>query len=172
MGGDVAYGVVEEDQGTPIPAAGLDSPGTPGASGGTDRPLVIAELRGHPFGTDPAGVQFTGRRFPLAGGRLPAPGLPTKVGPGGKNYAEHAQEMGDETPTEPVLFLKPSTSVVGQGDAIAYPIKLTEGVDYEGDLAVLIGRLCREVPLDRPQDVIFGYACAPDVTARDLQAPD
>src|ERR1700755_3358845 len=67
MGGDVAYGVVEEDQGTPIPAAGLDSPGTPGASGGTDRPLVIAELRGHPFGTDPAGVQVTGRRVPSAG---------------------------------------------------------------------------------------------------------
>jgi 2-keto-4-pentenoate hydratase/2-oxohepta-3-ene-1,7-dioic acid hydratase in catechol pathway len=172
MGGDVAYGVVEEDQGGGIPAAGLDSPGTAGASG-TDRPLVIAELRGHPFGTDPAGVQFTGRRFPLADVRLLAPVLPSKVVAVGKNYAEHAQEMGDEAPpAEPVLFLKPSTSVVGQGDAIAYPIKLTERVDYEGELAVIIGRLCREVPMDRAQDVIFGYTCANDVTARDLQSRD
>ena len=61
---------------------------------------------------------------------------------------------------------------MGQGDAIAYPIKLTERVDYEGELAVIIGRLCREVPLDRAQDVIFGYTCANDVTARDLQARD
>jgi 2-keto-4-pentenoate hydratase/2-oxohepta-3-ene-1,7-dioic acid hydratase in catechol pathway len=172
MGGDVAYGVVEEDQGGGIPAAGLDSPSTPGPSGAGDRPLVIAELRGHPFGTDPAGVQFTGRRFPLADVRLLAPVLPSKVVAVGKNYAEHAQEMGDEAPAEPVLFLKPSTSVVGQGDAIAYPIKLTERVDYEGELAVIIGRLCREVPLDRAQDVIFGYTCANDVTARDLQARD
>ena len=104
MGGDVAYGVVEEDQSGGIPpAAGLDSPGTAAAAGTTDRPLVIAELRGHPFGTDPAGVQFTGRRFPLADVRLLAPVLPSKVVAVGKNYAEHAQEMGDEAPAEPQL---------------------------------------------------------------------
>ena len=172
MGGDVAYGVVEEDQSGGIPAAGLDSPATAGAAGSGDRPLVIAELRGHPFGTDPAGVQFTGRRFPLADVRLLAPVLPSKVVAVGKNYAEHAQEMGGEPPAEPVLFLKPSTSVVGQGDAIAYPVKLTERVDYEGELAVIINRLCREVPLERAQEVIFGYTCANDVTARDLQSRD
>jgi 2-keto-4-pentenoate hydratase/2-oxohepta-3-ene-1,7-dioic acid hydratase in catechol pathway len=172
MGGDVAYGVVEEDQadGT-TPAPGLESHTGPAAPG-TDRPLVIAELRGHPFGTDPAGVQFTGRRFPLADVRLLAPVLPSKVVAVGRNYAEHAQEMGGEPPAEPVLFLKPSTSVVGQGDAIAYPVKLTERVDFEGELAVIIGRLCREVPLERAQDVIFGYTCANDVTARDLQSRD
>ncbi len=139
MGGDVAYGVVEEDQGGGItPAPGLESHPSPSPAG-TDRPLVIAELRGHPFGTDPAGVQFTGRRFPLADVRLLAPVLPSKVVAVGKNYAEHAQEMGGEPPAEPVLFLKPSTSVVGQGDAIAYPVKLTERVDFEGELAVIIG---------------------------------
>ena len=95
MGGDVAYGVVEEDQSGGIPpAAGLDSPGTAAAAGTTDRPLVIAELRGHPFGTDPAGVQFTGRRFPLADVRLLAPVLPSKVVAVGKNYAEHAAGDG------------------------------------------------------------------------------
>ena len=173
MGGDVAYGVVEEDQSSGIsPAAGLDSPGTPGGPGATDRPLVIAELRGHPFGTDPAGVQFTGRRFPLADVRLLAPVLPSKVVAVGKNYAEHAQEMGGEAPAEPVLFLKPSTSVTGHGDRIAYPVKLTDRVDYEGELAVIIGRLCRDVPKERAEDVIFGYTCANDVTARDLQLRD
>src|ERR1700753_2544971 len=172
MGGDAAYGVVEEDRGGgQPPPSEPEAHAGPSAAGG-DRPLVIAELRGHPFGTDPAGVQYTGRRFPLADVRLLAPVLPSKVVAVGKNYAEHAQEMGGEPPAEPVLFLKPSTSVVGQGDAIAYPVKLTERVDYEGELAVIINRLCREVPLERAQEVIFGYTCANDVTARDLQSRD
>jgi 2-keto-4-pentenoate hydratase/2-oxohepta-3-ene-1,7-dioic acid hydratase in catechol pathway len=71
-----------------------------------------------------------------------------------------------------VIFLKPSTSVTGHGERIAYPVKLTQQVDYEGELAVIIGRLCREVPRDRAEDVIFGYTCANDVTARDLQRKD
>ena len=71
-----------------------------------------------------------------------------------------------------MLFLKPSTSVTGPGDRIAYPVKLTDRVDYEGELAVIIGRLCRDVPKERAEDVIFGYTCANDVTARDLQLRD
>ena len=121
---------------------------------------------------DPGGVRLTGNRYPLAEVRLLAPVLPSKVVAAGRNYASHVREMNGEPPAEPVLFLKPSTSVVGQGDAIAYPVKLTERVDFEGELAVIIGRLCREVPLERAQDVIFGYTCANDVTARDLQARD
>jgi 2-keto-4-pentenoate hydratase/2-oxohepta-3-ene-1,7-dioic acid hydratase in catechol pathway len=167
IGGDVAYGVVEEDQGGAM-AAAVES----GASGSHDRPLVIAELHGHPFGIDPGGVRFTGRRFPLADVRLLAPVLPSKVVGVSKNYAERAGEMGEAPPPEPVLFLKPSTSVTGQGDAIAYPVKLAERVDFEGELAVIIGRLCREVPRERAREVIFGYTCANDVTARDLQARD
>jgi 2-keto-4-pentenoate hydratase/2-oxohepta-3-ene-1,7-dioic acid hydratase in catechol pathway len=73
---------------------------------------------------------------------------------------------------EPVLFLKPSTAVTGHGDAIKYPVKLAERVDGSGELAVIIGRLCRQVPRERADEVIFGYACATDVTARDLQARD
>jgi 2-keto-4-pentenoate hydratase/2-oxohepta-3-ene-1,7-dioic acid hydratase in catechol pathway len=148
MGGDVAYGVVEEDQGDgAVPATGVD---VSADASGQDRPLVIAELHGHPFGTDPGGVRYTGRRFPLADVRLLAPVLPSKVMAVGKNYAEHAREMGGAPSPEPVLFLKPSTSVTGQGDPIAYPVKLTERVDYEGELAVIIGRLCREVPTTSP----------------------
>jgi 2-keto-4-pentenoate hydratase/2-oxohepta-3-ene-1,7-dioic acid hydratase in catechol pathway len=150
-GDGVAYGVVEGESG-----AGQ----------------AIAELYGHPFGIDPAGVRFTGERYPLAEVRLLAPVLPSKVVAVGKNYAGHVREMGGDPPEEPVLFLKPSTSVTGPSDPIAYPVKLTDRVDYEGELAVVIGRLCRDVPKERAEDVIFGYTCANDVTARDLQARD
>lgn len=129
---------------------------------------VIAHVAGHPFG----GVEFTGERYPLAEVRLVAPMLPSKVIAIGKNYADHAREMGGEAPAEPVVFLKPSTSVVGPGEPIAYPEKLSQRVDYEGELAVVIGRLCRDVPAERAHDVIFGYTCANDVTARDLQSRD
>jgi 2-keto-4-pentenoate hydratase/2-oxohepta-3-ene-1,7-dioic acid hydratase in catechol pathway len=71
-----------------------------------------------------------------------------------------------------VVFLKPSTSVAGPQDPIAYPVKLTERVEHEGELAVIIGRLCRDVPPHRAPEVIFGYACANDITARDLAERD
>jgi 2-keto-4-pentenoate hydratase/2-oxohepta-3-ene-1,7-dioic acid hydratase in catechol pathway len=163
-GGEVAYGVVGEAQ---ADGAGAARP-EPRAGGLS----VIAELRGHPFSPGKGGVQFTGATFPLDDVRLLAPVLPSKVVAVGRNYADHAREMGGEPPTEPVLFLKPSTAVVGHGDPIAYPVKLTQRVDYEGELAVIIGRLCREVPAAQAAEVIFGYTCANDVTARDLQARD
>jgi 2-keto-4-pentenoate hydratase/2-oxohepta-3-ene-1,7-dioic acid hydratase in catechol pathway len=79
--------------------------------------------------------------------------------------------MGGEPPAEPVIFMKPSTAVIGHRETIAYP-NLSERVDYEGELAIVIGRLCREVPAARAADVILGYTCANDVTARDLQQRD
>ena len=163
-GDGVAYGVVEgEPQG-----------GQPGTGGATDLGLTIAELYGHPFGIDPGGVRLTGNRYPLAEVRLLAPVLPSKVVAVDRNYPPEldGQELDGEAPPEPVLFLKPSTSVTGPGDAIKYPVKLTERVDFEGELAVIIGRLCRQVPPERADEVIFGYTCANDVTARDLQARD
>jgi 2-keto-4-pentenoate hydratase/2-oxohepta-3-ene-1,7-dioic acid hydratase in catechol pathway len=163
-GGEVAYGVVGEAQADGAGAA-RPEPRVGGLS-------VIAELRGHPFSPGKGGVQFTGATFPLDDVRLLAPVLPSKVVAVGRNYADHAREMGTEPPAEPVLFLKPSTAVVGHGDPIAYPVKLTQRVDYEGELAVIIGRLCREVPAAQAAEVIFGYTCANDVTARDLQARD
>ena len=163
-GGEVAYGVVGEAQ---ADGAGAARPAA--AAGGLS---VVAELRGHPFSPGKGGVQFTGATFPLDDVRLLAPVLPSKVVAVGGNYADHAREMGGEPAAEPVLFLKPSTAVVGHGDQIAYPVKLTQRVDYEGELAVIIGRLCREVPAAQAAEVIFGYTCANDVTARDLQARD
>ncbi|XRQ03886.1 fumarylacetoacetate hydrolase family protein [Actinomadura welshii] len=130
---------------------------------------TVAAIAAHPFGE----LTFTGQRFPLADVRLLAPILPSKVIAIGKNYAGHVQEMGgDEPPAEPIVFSKPSTAVIGPEEAITYPQKLSERVDFEGELAVVIGRMCREVPASRAAEVILGYTCANDVTARDLQARD
>ena len=159
----VAYGVVQEAAPDGVASAAI-GPDTEG--------LTIAELQGHPFGVGTDSVRYTGQSYPVADVRLLAPVLPTKVVAIGKNYADHAREMGGEPPDEPVIFLKPSTSVIGPGDPVARPVKLSERVDFEGELAVVIGRLCRDVPPERVSEVIFGYTCANDVTARDLQAKD
>jgi 2-keto-4-pentenoate hydratase/2-oxohepta-3-ene-1,7-dioic acid hydratase in catechol pathway len=104
--------------------------------------------------------------------RLLAPVIPrSKVVCIGKNYAEHAAERNSEVPAEPLIFLKPNTSVIGPYDPIVYP-RQSERVDYEGELAVVIGRICRDVPADKVDDVIFGYTVGNDVTARDLQDRD
>ncbi|HEV2782876.1 MAG TPA: fumarylacetoacetate hydrolase family protein [Actinophytocola sp.] len=128
---------------------------------------VAAEIAEHPFG-EPT---FTGRRWPLADTRLLAPILPTKVVCAGKNYADHAREMGGEAPANPVIFLKPSTSVIGPGAAIRLPPDSSR-VDYEGELAAVIGAPCRDVPAARARDVLLGYTVANDVTARDQQDAD
>jgi len=118
------------------------------------------------------GVQLTDTELTLADVRLLAPVIPrSKVVGIGKNYAAHAAEMGGEVPEEPLMFLKPNTAVVGPGDQIFYPPQ-SERVDYEGELAVVIGRICRDVPAEQATDVILGYTIANDVTARDLQKKD
>jgi 2-keto-4-pentenoate hydratase/2-oxohepta-3-ene-1,7-dioic acid hydratase in catechol pathway len=129
--------------------------------------LVVAGLAGHPFGP----VQFTGVRHRLRDVRLLAPVLPSKIVAIGRNYAEHARELGNEVPATPVVFLKPSTAVIGHGDAIQYPPQSSD-VHHEAELAVVIGRLCREVPRERVPEVVLGYTAANDVTARDLQKTD
>ncbi|AEH11011.1 MULTISPECIES: fumarylacetoacetate hydrolase family protein [Protofrankia] len=129
---------------------------------------TVATITPHPFAT----FSFTGARHALGDVRLLAPVLPSKVLCVGKNYADHVREMGgDAVPQRPVLFLKPSTSVVGPGDPIALPAD-SDRVDYEGELAIVIGRLCRDVPAARALDVVLGYTCANDVTARDQQQAD
>ncbi|MEU6442722.1 fumarylacetoacetate hydrolase family protein [Streptomyces sp. NPDC047046] len=126
--------------------------------------LVLDIIKGIPF----AEFELSGTKVPLDKVRLLPPTLPSKVVAVGRNYAEHAKEMGDEVPEYPVTFFKPSTSVSGPGDPIPYP-SFTEELSYEAELAVVIGRMCREVPRERAKDVILGYTCANDVTARDAQ---
>jgi 2-keto-4-pentenoate hydratase/2-oxohepta-3-ene-1,7-dioic acid hydratase in catechol pathway len=139
-----------------------------GVSFGVVEDDSVAAIAAHPFGE----LRFTGKRYPLSDVRLVAPILPSKVVAIGKNYAGHVREMGGEAPPEPVIFMKPATSVIGPREAIAYPQKLSERVDYEGELAIVIGRLCRDVPVERTAEVVLGYTCANDVTARDLQRRD
>ncbi|NKQ56192.1 fumarylacetoacetate hydrolase family protein [Amycolatopsis sp. K13G38] len=129
-----------------------------------DEVLEIAE---HPFGQP----NFTGKRWPLADVRLLAPILPTKVIAVGRNYAAHAAEFGNEVPSSPMIFLKPSTSVIGPNAPVKLPAA-SERVDFEGELAVVIGQPIRNVPAARASGVILGYTIANDVSARDLQKAD
>jgi 2-keto-4-pentenoate hydratase/2-oxohepta-3-ene-1,7-dioic acid hydratase in catechol pathway len=98
-----------------------------------------------------------------------APTCPSKIVCVGLNYIDHALELKELVPAKPVLFLKPSTSVIGPGENIVYPIS-SERVDYEGELGVVIGQRCKNVV--NPEQVILGYTCFNDVTARDLQKED
>jgi 2-keto-4-pentenoate hydratase/2-oxohepta-3-ene-1,7-dioic acid hydratase in catechol pathway len=146
-GQDPAYAVVE---------------GEPGAE-------VLATVQGDPLYQE---IVFTGERVDLVDARLLAPVIPrSKVVGIGRNYADHAAELGNDVPDEPLIFLKPNTSVIGPGDPVVMPPQSSE-VHFEGELAVVIGRLCKDVPEDKVADVVYGYTCANDVTARDLQRSD
>ena len=150
----MAWGTIEGP-----PDAGLDG-------------LTVSAIDGHPFGP----ITFTGDRWALSDVRLLSPILPSKVVAIGKNYADHVTEMavdGASTapPAEPLIFLKPSTSVIGPGDVIRLPIE-SEVVHFEGELAVVISQPAKDVPRERAYDVVLGYTCANDVSARDLQKAD
>lgn len=144
---DISFGVVEGDPGEE----------------------QIAVIAGDPLHTP---VRPTGAVVPLEEVRLLAPVIPrSKVVGIGRNYRDHARELGNEVPTKPLLFLVPNTAVVGPDDPVVLP-EFSSEVDYEGELAVVIGRICKDVPRERVQEVIYGYTCANDVTARDAQRGD
>src|SRR3954470_15868332 len=115
--------------------------------------LTIAQIEGHPFGE----IRFAGPRWALADVRLLSPILPSKVVCVGRNYADHAAEHGAEVPAEPLLFLKPSTSVIGPGDAIRLPVQ-SKQVEHEAELAVVIGAPgARRADRAAAARAIFGY---------------
>ena len=119
-----------------------------------------------------AGYETTGERVPLSDAALLAPVIPrSKVVCVGKNYHDHAAEMGGVAPEEPLLFLKPNTAVIGPGDTIVRPT-LSERTEHEGELAVVIGRIAKNVKAENALDYVFGYTVGNDVTARDLQKRD
>jgi 2-keto-4-pentenoate hydratase/2-oxohepta-3-ene-1,7-dioic acid hydratase in catechol pathway len=113
----------------------------------------------------------TGEVVPLDDVHLLAPVLPSKLVCLARNYAAHAAEWGLDVPEEPMLFLKPSTAVIGPGDPIQL-LPISRRVDYEGELAVVIARIARDVRAEDAAKYILGYACANDVTLRDLQKKD
>jgi 2-keto-4-pentenoate hydratase/2-oxohepta-3-ene-1,7-dioic acid hydratase in catechol pathway len=146
-GEDPSYGIVE---------------GEPGRE-------FIAQVQGDPLYQP---VVLTGETVPLEEARLLAPVIPrSKVIGIGRNYADHAKEMGGEPPAQPLMFLVPNTAVVGPGDPIVMPAGSQE-ISYEGELAVIIGRIAKDVPRERVSEVVYGYTCANDVTARDWQRGD
>jgi len=115
------------------------------------------------------GFDSTGERVRFDDVKLLAPVIPrSKIIGVGKNYRDHATEMGSEVPRSPLLFLKPNTSIIGPGDSILVPADIGR-VDHEGELAVIIGSVARDVRAEDFADVVFGYTVANDVTARDIQ---
>jgi 2-keto-4-pentenoate hydratase/2-oxohepta-3-ene-1,7-dioic acid hydratase in catechol pathway len=125
----------------------------------------VVVIHPHPF----ASPRPTGERVPVQGLQLLAPVIPSKIVCVGKNYRDHAAEMGSEVPDEPLLFLKPSSSVIGPGDPIRLPVDLSDEVHHEAELAVVIGALLQRVDVEQARAGILGYTVANDVTARDLQ---
>ncbi|HEU5265970.1 MAG TPA: fumarylacetoacetate hydrolase family protein [Jatrophihabitans sp.] len=147
--------------------AGMSWGTVEGPPGAAVDALTVAAIDGHPFGQ----LSFTGDRWALPDVRLLSPFLPSKVVALGRNYADHARELGNEVPAAPLIFLKPSTAVIGDGDAIRLPASSAQ-VDYEGELAVVIGSPARNVAAEDALKHVFGYAAANDVTARDQQRAD
>jgi 2-keto-4-pentenoate hydratase/2-oxohepta-3-ene-1,7-dioic acid hydratase in catechol pathway len=112
-------------------------------------------------------------QIPFSSARLLAPVEPTKVVCIGRNYREHAKELNHPIPTEPLVFLKPPSSLIGPEELILRPLDLSQRVDYEGELGVVIAKSCYRLPDDADvRPYILGYTCVNDVTARDLQNKD
>ena len=129
----------------------------------------ISVLWGAPY--DGGLANTTGEVLSLPEVMLLAPCEPSKIVALGLNYRDHAAEYGSVVPEEPLIFMKPSTAVIGPDEAIVYPA-MSKLVDYEAELAVVIGKTARHVPEDKAFEYVLGYTCFNDVTARDLQRKD
>jgi 2-keto-4-pentenoate hydratase/2-oxohepta-3-ene-1,7-dioic acid hydratase in catechol pathway len=132
-----------------------------------DGPELVV-LNGHPL---VAGYQTTGERIPLKDVKLLAPTIPSKIICIGKNFADHAAEIGEEVTAEPLIFFKPSSAIVGHGDAIVIPPQ-SKQVELEAELCLVIGKLAKNVSEEKALDYLWGVTIANDVTARDLQFSD
>ncbi|MFQ5498050.1 MAG: fumarylacetoacetate hydrolase family protein [Candidatus Zixiibacteriota bacterium] len=130
---------------------------------------TVTQLSGPPWEAS----ERTSDKFPVGRVRLQAPVEPSKIVCVGLNYRAHvdASQSADKPPDQPLIFLKPPSSIIGPGDDIFYP-PASSRVDYEAELGVVIGRTARKVTIDSATEYIFGFTCANDVTARDLQKSD
>ena len=132
-----------------------------------DGPELVV-LKGHPL---VAGYQTTGERIPLKEIKLLAPTIPSKIVCIGKNFADHAAEIGEEVTVEPLIFFKPSSSIIGHGDAIVIPPQ-SKQVELEAELCLVIGKLAKNVSEEKALEYLWGVTISNDVTARDLQFGD
>ncbi len=129
----------------------------------------IAEISGLPFEKP---LIYTKKIYSLEEVKILSPVTPSKIIGIGLNYAGHIREMKDKKPAAPKIFMKPSTSVIGTGETIIYPVHMSKRVDYEGELGIVIGKITKNVDVEEAKDCIFGYTIVNDVTARDLQRSD
>ncbi len=129
---------------------------------------IVYEIKGDVFGD----FSVTNTEFSISEINILSPCEPSKIVAVGLNYKDHAREMGKEIPKEPLLFMKPSTSVLAHEGVIPYPSHMSKRVDYEAELAVVISKKAQRVKVEDAQNYILGYTCFNDVTARDLQARD
>jgi 2-keto-4-pentenoate hydratase/2-oxohepta-3-ene-1,7-dioic acid hydratase in catechol pathway len=132
---------------------------------------LATPLAGPPWSAGQAGVDSVGAAAPWAAHDLLCPVAPTKVVCVGRNYAAHAKELGNEAPVEPLLFLKPPSSLVGPGGEVVLPAASAR-VEHEAELGVVIGRRAKDVAPEHAIAHVLGYTCVCDVTARDLQRKD
>jgi len=141
--------------------------GEAGVRAGLDQGNVVIELAGDIFRPE----EKTGREYAHDRITLEAPCAPTKIVCVGLNYKDHAAESGMDLPAEPLLFLKTPSTVIGPGAPVIYPPQ-TRRLDYEAELAVVMGRKAEHVPASQALDYVLGYTCLNDITARDLQRKD
>lgn len=132
-----------------------------------DGPELVV-LKGHPL---VLGYETTGERVPIKEVKLLAPTIPSKVVCIGKNYADHAAELGIALNEEPTIFFKPSSAIIGPGDAIMLPAQSSQ-IELEAELTIVIGQMAKNVAEDEALDYVWGFTIANDVTARDLQFSD
>ncbi|MBI5234801.1 MAG: fumarylacetoacetate hydrolase family protein [Deltaproteobacteria bacterium] len=132
---------------------------------------LVYALETSPFVSGAHAIKKTGV-YRLCDVKLLAPCVPSKIVAIGLNYRAHAAEFNKPLPEEPMLFMKPSTAVIGPGEEIIYPAHMSRRVDYEGELAIVIGSRAKDVPVEEAVGHILGYSCFNDVTARDLQGKD
>lgn len=132
----------------------------------------VIEIDKYPLSGAPADDIERGAAFRIEDVKLLSPVMPSKIVAIGLNYKAHAAEFNKPLPEEPMLFMKPSTAVIGPEDSIVYPSHMSRRVDYEGELAVVIGKTAKDVPAEKAAEHILGYSCFNDVTARDLQGKD
>ncbi len=139
------------------------------AWGLVDGPELVL-FKGHPLFNN---YETTGDRLPLKDVQLMPPVLPTtKILCIGKNYQDHADEMGLGTPDEPLIFFKPTSALIGPEEAIVIPSKVTNDVDPEGELVIVIGQLAKNVSEEEAMDYVWGFTIGNDVSARDIQTKD
>ncbi len=170
--GEMRAGVLIEDQVIDLAAAQQAHTGAPPTLTGVREIIEAGPATWARLAADLKHTDFSAFAWPLKGLKLAAPVTPSKVVAIGQNYADHVKEQGGKLPERPIVFAKFPTTIIGPEDEIRWEPALSDKIDWEAELAVVIGRTARQVAAADAYDYVFGYTCANDVTARDIQRDD